>query len=92
MGKLKEGQQVLVKLKGYPFEEYGMIRGRITYIADVPYKDSIFMSKVSFRIKNSSDLKKPIQLRQGMLADAEIITQDATIFQRISRSLMKMGN
>ena len=46
MGKVKEGQEVLIKLKGYPFEEYGMIRGKIKYIADVPYRDSVFISKV----------------------------------------------
>jgi exoribonuclease R len=90
MGKVKEGQQVLVKLKGYPYEEYGMITGKIKYIADVPFKDSVFISRVDFKIKNSSDLKKPIHLKQGMMADAEIITQDATILQRISRSLFKM--
>ena len=90
MGKVKEGQEVLVKLRSYPFEEYGMIRGRIKYIADVPYKDSIFISKVDFKIKNSSDLKKPIHLKQGMVADAEIITQDATILQRITRSFFKI--
>ena len=90
MGKVKEGQQVLVKLKSYPFEEYGMIRGRIKYIAEVPYKDSVFMSKVDFKIKNSSDLKKPIHLKQGMMADAEIITQNATILQRLGRSFFKM--
>ncbi len=93
MGKVKEGQQVLVKLRSYPFEEYGMIRGRIKYIADVPYKDSIFISKVDFKIRNSSDLKRPIHLKQGMMADAEIITQDATILQRLSRSFFKIiGN
>lgn len=93
MGKVKEGQEVLVKLRSYPFEEYGMIRGRIKYIADVPYKDSIFISQVDFKIKNSSDLKKPIHLKQGMVADAEIITQDATILQRITRSFFKiLGN
>ncbi|MCO5945866.1 HlyD family secretion protein [Mucilaginibacter flavidus] len=93
MGKVKEGQEVLVKLRSYPFEEYGMIRGRIKYIADVPYKDSIFISKVDFKIKNSSDLRKPIHLKQGMVADAEIITQDATILQRITRSFFKiLGN
>ena len=32
MGKIKEGQEVLVKLKSYPFEEYGMIRGRISIL------------------------------------------------------------
>jgi multidrug efflux pump subunit AcrA (membrane-fusion protein) len=90
MGKVKEGQQVLVKLKSYPFEEYGMIRGKIRYIADVPYKDSIFMSRVDFKIKNSSDLKRPIHLKQGMMADAEIVTQNATILQRLSRSFFKI--
>ena len=86
----EEGQVVLVKLRSYPFEEYGMIRGKIRYIADVPYKDSIFISKVDFKIRNSSDLKKPIHLKQGMMADAEIVTQDATILQRLSRSLFKI--
>lgn len=90
MGKVKEGQEVLVKLKSYPFEEYGMIRGKISYIADVPYKDSVFVSKVDFKVRSTSDMKKPIHLKQGMMADAEIITQDATILQRISRSVFKI--
>ena len=67
-----------------------MIRGRIKYIAEVPYKDSVFISKVEFKIKNSSDLKKPIHLKQGMMADAEIITQDATMLQRLKRSFFKI--
>jgi HlyD family secretion protein len=92
MGKVKEGQEVLVKLRSYPFEEYGMIRGRIQYIADVPYKDSVFISKVDFKMRQSSDLKRPIHLKQGMMADAEIITQDATILQRITRSFLKILN
>jgi len=90
MGKVKVGQQVLVKLRSYPFEEYGMIRGRIRYIAEIPYKDSVFISKVDFKIRNSSDLKKPIHLKQGMMADAEIITQDATMLQRLQRSFFKI--
>lgn len=93
MGKVKVGQQVLIKLRSYPFEEYGMIRGKIKYIADVPYRDSIFISRVEFNIKNSTDLKKPVHLKQGMMADAEIITLDATILQRLVRSFIKVtGN
>lgn len=90
MGKIKEGQEVLIKLSGYPFEEYGMIRGRISYIADVPYRDSIFMSKVDFKAGNFSDLKRPIHLKPGMTADAEIITENATMIQRLSRSIIKI--
>ncbi|MEO8948268.1 MAG: HlyD family efflux transporter periplasmic adaptor subunit [Mucilaginibacter sp.] len=90
MGKIMEGQKVLIKLRSYPYEEYGMLHGKISYIADVPYRDSVFMSKVDFKIKGSSDMKKPIHLKPGMMADAEIITQDATILQRITRNLIKI--
>jgi multidrug efflux pump subunit AcrA (membrane-fusion protein) len=90
MGKVKEGQQVLIKLKSYPFEEYGIITGTIIYIADVPYRDSVFISKVNFKLRNVSDIKKPIHLKQGMMADAEIITQNATILHRIYRSMIKV--
>jgi hypothetical protein len=90
MGKIKEGQQVLVKLRSYPFEEYGMIRGKIDYISDIPYKDSVFICRVNFKVINSSDMNKSIHLTQGMTADAEIITQEATILQRLSRNFFKM--
>ncbi|MES2061793.1 MAG: HlyD family efflux transporter periplasmic adaptor subunit [Bacteroidota bacterium] len=92
LGKVKEGQQVLVKLRSYPFEEYGMLRGKISYLSDVPYKDSIFISKVVFLSKYASDLKKPVHLKQGMIADAEIITEDATILQRLTRNIVKVIN
>jgi HlyD family secretion protein len=90
MGKVKEGQDVLVKLHSYPYEEYGMLRGRISHIADVPYKDSIFVAQVTINVKNTTDLKKPIHLKTGMNADAEVITQDATILSRISRNILKL--
>jgi HlyD family secretion protein len=35
-------------------------------------------------------MRRPIHLKQGMMADAEIITQDATIMQRIARSFFKV--
>jgi multidrug efflux pump subunit AcrA (membrane-fusion protein) len=92
LGKVKEGQAVLVKLRSYPFEEYGMLRGKISYLSDVPLKDSIFVSRVTFLSKQASDMKKPVHLKQGMMADAEIITQDATILQRLTRNIIKAMN
>jgi multidrug efflux pump subunit AcrA (membrane-fusion protein) len=92
LGKVKKGQEVLVKLKSYPFEEYGILRGQISFVSDVPYRDSIFKSKVTFLSKTSSDLRKPVYLKQGMVADAEIVTQDASILQRLTRSVIKAIN
>ena len=90
MGKIKLGQKVLVKLKSYPFEEYGAMQGRISKIADVPMKDSVFSSRVNFTSSRYSEMKRPVSLKNGMLADAEVITEDASLIHRLSRSLIKM--
>ncbi|GAA4102859.1 HlyD family secretion protein [Mucilaginibacter panaciglaebae] len=89
MGKIKEGQKVQIKLKSYPYEEYGMLTGRITYIADVPYKDSVFMSTVHFNSTRFTGLKQA-KLKNGMTANAEIITEDASLLSRITRNITKM--
>jgi multidrug efflux pump subunit AcrA (membrane-fusion protein) len=91
LGKVKQGQRVLVKLRSYRFEEFGMMKGTISYISDVPLKDSVFTSRVVFTSK-TSDMKKPVNLKQGMIADAEIITEDATILQRLTRNIIKAIN
>ena len=79
MGKVKEGQQVLIKLRSYPFEEFGMLKGQIVNISDVPFRDSVFLSKVDFKLTKTPDIRGSIHLKQGMIADAEIVTQEATI-------------
>ncbi len=91
IGKVKLGQQVMIKLKGYPFEEYGMLRGTIKDISDVPFNDSLFLSKVTFEKQSPTNAKKQIHLKQGMIAEADIVTQDATVLGRLSRILFK-GN
>ncbi|WP_205411306.1 HlyD family secretion protein [Mucilaginibacter pineti] len=87
IGKVDEGQSVLIKMKGFPFEEFGFLRGKIKYISNVPYRDSVFIAKVDLSLNNTTDLKKSIHLKQGMTADAEIITQSATILERIGRNI-----
>lgn len=89
MGKVKIGQHVLIKLKSYPFEEYGVIEGKIDYISDVPFEEGMYISKVELKTNNVVDVKKYIVLKYGMSADAEIITKDATVFQRIYRNFLK---
>ncbi|MBS7566945.1 HlyD family efflux transporter periplasmic adaptor subunit [Mucilaginibacter sp. Bleaf8] len=90
LGKVKQGQLVLIKLKSYPFEEYGMLKGNISHISDVPYHDSVFFSRVNIVSRSQLKSQKPIHLKQGMIANAEIITQDASILKRITRDLMKV--
>ncbi|WP_158797731.1 hypothetical protein [Pedobacter sp. L105] len=86
--KVKEGQDVLIKLKRYPSQEYGLIKGKISMINDISDNGNRFTSKVEFN-PGLSPILKHVHLRNGMLADAEIITQDATLLQRLCKSIFK---
>lgn len=84
--KVKVGQDVLIKVQSYPYQEYGYLRGKINYISDIPIKDSVFFSKVTLT-RNEQD--SVIKLKPGILADADVITEDQSIFKRIWLNLTK---
>jgi HlyD family secretion protein len=91
MGKVRIGQTTLIKLHSFPFEQYGMVRGKLIYVSDVAYKDSIFIAKIRFdRFEGRSD-NRQIKLKNGMRADAEIITEESSLLVRFFRNLRKMG-
>lgn len=92
MGKIKLGQRTLVKLRSFPFEEYGIIDGKISYISDVAFRDSVFVAKIDFLKIEQKNIENPIVLKQGMVADAEIITQKSSLLQRFLQSISKMLN
>lgn len=87
ISKVNEGQNVLIKLNTYPVEEYGLIKGKISYMADEPTKDGLFAIKVTF--DKSIGLKKPVKLKNWMTATAEIITEDVSLQSRIYNSIVK---
>lgn len=87
MGKVKQGQRVLIKLNSYPFEEYGVLEAKVGELSGVPYRDSIFITRADLDI----GAKKPsIQLTTGMIGSAEIITEDASLLQRLLRNFWLM--
>lgn len=92
MGKVKVGQRTLVKLRSYPFEEYGVMNGKISYITDVALKDSVFIAKIDFGKIEQKNPDNPIVLKPGMQADAEIITKESSLLQRFLRNMTKMMN
>ena len=90
MGKIQEGQKTLVKLYGYPFEQFGMIEGRLSFVSEAAYQDSVFIAKVSFeKFKNKASERKII-LKNGMQGSAEIITEDVSLLGRFLRSTIKL--
>lgn len=90
MGKIRKGERVLIKLKSFPYQEYGLIRGRLNYISEVAYRDSVFIGKVSFeKFENKHPIQK-IVLKNGMQAEAEIITEESSLLHRFFNRIYKM--
>ncbi|SHF36983.1 HlyD family efflux transporter periplasmic adaptor subunit [Pedobacter caeni] len=92
MGKIRVGQRTLVKMRSFPFEQYGLIRGNVNYISDVAFKDSVFIAKIAFDEFENKDPEHKIVLKNGMQAEVEIITEESSLLRRFTRSITKMLN
>ncbi|TKC08003.1 HlyD family efflux transporter periplasmic adaptor subunit [Pedobacter polaris] len=90
MGKIRLGERTLVKMRSYPFEQYGLIRGTLSHVSDVAYKDSVFLAKIQFDRFENKDPERKIILKNGMNADAEIITENSSLLQRFFRNVTKI--
>lgn len=91
-GKIKPGQQVLLKFQAYPSERYGSVVGMIDYISNTP-SDSGFLAKVILPDGLITNFKKRLQYRNGLFAQANIITENMRLLERfycnISKQLVK---
>jgi HlyD family secretion protein len=81
-GKVKEGQQVNIKFANYPFMEFGMVKGIITSISEVPNKNYYTLE---VRLTNDlvTNYGTKIAFRQEMPGKAEIITENLSLLKRI---------
>jgi HlyD family secretion protein len=87
-GKIKLGEDVLLKFPSYPFQEYGAVKGKIDFISNIS-TDSGYLAKVSLPEGFNTSYKKQIQFRDGLIAKAEIITQNMRLLQRFYYNIVK---
>lgn len=90
LGKVENGQTVIIKLKSYPFEEYGVVRGVIDNISEIDVNKQ-YLVKVKLPEGISTNLKKKLKFRFGMLGDAEIITKNTKVIDKLIYKLKRVG-
>ena len=88
-GKIQEGQRVLVRFSGYPYQEYGSVTGYIDYLSDFPVQDSVFLAKVSFPNGLTTNYGQELPPTNGMRGHAEIITKDMRLLERFYNNIAK---
>jgi multidrug resistance efflux pump len=81
-GKVKPGQEVNIKLSGYPYLEYGMVKGRVKSKSLVTSGDSYTIEL--FLPEGLTTLYgRKLDFTQNMQGTAEIITEDLRLLQKI---------
>lgn len=82
-GKIKEGQDVNIRLANFPDREFGVLRGRILNISLVPDTEGKILLDVSLPNGLETSYKKQIPFQQEMKGNAEILTEDLRLIERI---------
>lgn len=83
-GKVKEGQEVLIKFNAYPFQEFGLVKGKIAMIASIPNsQENTYLATITFPNGLKTTYNKQLTYHNGMKATAEIITEDMRLIERL---------
>lgn len=85
-GKVQQGQDVIVKLNGFPYLEYGAITGKVEQVSLVPERiqgDISYNITVSFPDGLNSTYSKLIPFVQGMDGTAEIVVEDMRLLDHL---------
>lgn len=79
-GKVKNNQDVILKLSNYPYMEYGVLHGKIKSISLVPYKEHYIAEIEIPTLTTNYDYQIPFS--QQMEGTASIIIKDLSLFDR----------
>jgi multidrug resistance efflux pump len=88
-GKIAIGQQVHILLQSYPYYEYGLLEGTVERIAVFPNSNEY---RVEITLPNgmTTTQHKALKFTPEMAGDAEIVTADKRVIERVFESLLKV--
>jgi multidrug efflux pump subunit AcrA (membrane-fusion protein) len=81
-GKVTAGNKALIKLTAYPFQEFGIIRGKVTSVSSIAI-DTAFSVEISLSNGLTTNINKKLPLQPEYLGTAEILTDEKNILQRL---------
>jgi multidrug resistance efflux pump len=88
-GKVRPGQRVNIQFANFPHLEYGMVKGTVRSISQVPY-DQQYSVEVELPEGLTTYYGREIPFTQEMPGRAEIITEDRRLIERIISPLRSM--
>jgi len=80
-----------LKFAAYPDQEFGSVIGSIEFISHIP-TDSGYMAKIALPKGLITNYNKSIQYRDGLTAQADIITENLRLLERFYYNTLKHIN
>ena len=89
-GKVKPGQMVLIKLKNYPHQEWGKLKGKIISISNIPKAETLQYTAILELKSLVTSYHKTLDFKQKMEGEAEIIVDEITLIERLLYPIKEM--
>lgn len=88
-GKVKVGQAVNIQLSSYPYEQFGMLVGKIESISQVPEKEN-YTVLISLPNGMITTFNKQLNSKPQLQGQTEIITEDLRLLERVFYQFRKL--
>lgn len=94
MGEVEVGNKVILKIDGYPYQEYGTVTSQVSSISLLPKKDDDgnlayeLIVSLPNTIKTNYGIEIPYSPNTSIIA--EVITEDASILQRVFNEFLSL--
>lgn len=82
-GKIKNNQDIIIRLANYPDREFGVLKGVISAVSLIPNNDGLLLIDAKLPNKLTTTFNKQIEFRQEMSGTADIITEDLRLIERL---------
>jgi len=86
IGKVEIGQQVNIKLSGFPFMEFGILVGKVSTISLVPEKEG-YIAEIELTSGMTSSYSEQLKFIQEMDGTADIVTSEMRLIYRFINPL-----
>ena len=91
LGKVAAGQEVNIKLSGFPYMEYGILKGKVNTISEVP-EASGYVAEIELVKGMESAYGEKLRFIQHMDGTADIITEETRLVHRFINPLKAIIN
>ena len=98
-GKVKKGQKVNIRFQNFPENEFGIVRGTVDNISQVPVdgtnpqtglRETAYVVSIRLPDGLKTNYKKELPFQPQMQAQADIITDDISLLERLFLPLKKI--